>query len=99
MSRRRLILTSTGVAMVFAIGAGLASAQFAVYDPAVVLKDTVIAELKEQLLDTLGDEADRLYKMAKRLSAFTDLTRFLISDDDTPQWRIHVFWGDEFLFA
>ena len=37
--------------------------------------------------------------MAKRLSAFTDLTRYLISDEDTPKWRIHRFEFDKFLYA
>ena len=99
MTRRRILLVSTSLVVILVIGAGLANAQFAVFDPALTLKDAAIAGLTELLRDTLGDEADRLYKMAKRLSAFADLSRFFISDDDTPKWRIHVFFGDEFLFA
>ena len=99
MTRRRILLVSTSLVVIFVIGAGLANAQFAVFDPALTLKDAAIAGLKELLRDTLGNEADQLYKMAKRLSAFADLSRFFISDDDTPKWRIHVFFGDEFLFA
>ena len=85
--------------MVLVLGAGLANAQFVVFDPALTFKDAAIAALKELLRDTLGDEADRLYKMAKRLSAFTDLSRYLISDDDTPKWRIHAFQFERFLYA
>jgi hypothetical protein len=29
--------------------------------------------------------------MAKRLSASTNLDKYEIADDDTPQWRIHLF--------
>jgi len=99
MSRRRIGLVSGSLMLMLALGAGLAHAQLVVFDPAVTFKNAGIAALKELLRDTLGDEADQLYKMAKRLSSFSDLSRYVISDDDTPQWRIHVFWGDQFLFA
>src|SRR5262249_55594798 len=99
MTRRRLVPVSATIVLILVVGVGLANAQFAVFDPALALKNAAIAGLNELLRDTLGDEADQLYRMAKRLSAFADLGRFFISDDDTPQWRIHVFFGDEFLFA
>ena len=83
----------------FAVGTGFANAQFVVFDPALTLKDAAIAALKELLRDTLNEEADRLYKMAKRLSAFADLSRYFISDDDTPKWRIHPFQFEKFLYA
>jgi hypothetical protein len=99
MTGRKLVLVSGSLVLMLVVSVGLANAQFVVFDTALTLKDAAIAGLKELLRDTLGDEADRLYKMAKRLSAFADLGRFSISDDDTPKWRIHVFFGDEFLFA
>src|SRR5437016_12461203 len=85
--------------MTLTFGAGLANAQIAVFDPALTLKDAAIAALKELLRDTLNEEADRLHKMAKRLSAFADLSRYFMSDDDTPKWRIHPFQFEKFLYA
>ena len=99
MSRRKIAVVCSTLVIVLAVGGRLANAQFAVFDPALTLKDAAIAALKELLRNTLGDEADRLYKMAKRLSAFTDLSRYLISDDDTPKWRIHLFQFEKFLYA
>src|SRR5438093_5069912 len=99
MSRRRTILVSGSVVMTLTFGARLANAQIAVFDPALTLKDAAIAALKELLRDTLNEEADRLHKMAKRLSAFADLSRYFMSDDDTPKWRIHPFQFDKFLYA
>jgi hypothetical protein len=55
--------------------------------------------LKRQVLDTLTQQADRFQRMAKRLSASTNLDKYALTDDDIPMWRIHVFWGDEFLYA
>ena len=98
MSHRRKIICGT-LAAFLALSTGLAHAQFVVFDPALTLKDAAIAALKELLRNTLDDEADRVYKMAKRLSAFTDLGRYLISDDDTPKWRIHPFQFEKFLYA
>jgi len=99
MSRRRIMLVCGSLVLILAFGAGLARAQFVVFDPAVTFKDAAIAALKELLRDTLGNESDRLQKMAKRLSAFSDLSRYLISDDDTPKWRIHPFQFEKFLYA
>jgi hypothetical protein len=97
MSRRTTIIG--GSLMMLVLGAGLANAQLVVFDPALTLKGAAIAALKEVLRNTLSDEADRLYKMAKRLSAFSDLNRYLISDDNTPKWRIHAFQFERFLYA
>lgn len=78
--------------------AAAAGAQIVVNDPAVTLRDQVIADLKRQLLDTLTQEADRIRQMAQRLAAVTSLQKYATADD-VPEWRIHVFWGDEFLYA
>lgn len=91
---RRLIVF-TGVAL---LTAGAAGAQIVVSDPAVTLRDQIIADLKRQLLDTLTQEADRIRQMAQRLAAVTTLQKYATTDD-VPEWRIHVFWGDEFLYA
>src|SRR2546430_8080178 len=99
MSRRKTMLVSMCLVLTLALGARIAKAQFVVFDPALNLKDAAIAALKELLRDTLGNEADRLRKMAKRLSAFADMSRYLISNDDTPRWRIHPFQFEKFLYA
>jgi hypothetical protein len=99
MFRRRSVVVCGSLVIALTFGARLANAQFAVFDPALTLKDAAIAALNELLRDTLNEEADRLYKMAKRLSAFADLGRYFISDDDTPKWRIHPFQFEKFLYA
>lgn len=95
--RRSLVLTI--VCASIALGTGVARAQLVVFDPAVTFKNVAIAALKEVLLDTLGSEADRLRQMAKRLSAYTDLRKYWIAEDDTPRWRIHPFQFEKFLYV
>ena len=96
MSRRRcLVLAVLGMTLL----AGIATAQIVVTDPAVTIKNAIIATLRQQVLDTTTQQARKLYRMARRLSAFADLGRYTISADDTPKWRIHSFLGEEFLYA
>ena len=96
MSRTRsLVLAGFGVV----VCGGVAAAQIVVTDPAVTIKNAIVATLRQQVLDTTTQQAEKLYRMAKRLSAFADLNRYAISDDDTPKWRIHTFLGEEFLYA
>src|SRR5437870_7164294 len=96
MSRTRsLVLAAIGVG----VCGSVAAAQIVVTDPAVTIKNAIIATLRQQVLDTATQQAASLRRMARRLSAFADLSRYAISDDDTPKWRIHVFFGDEFLYA
>lgn len=96
MSRTRtFVLTGVGVT----VCAGVAAAQIVVTDPGVTIKNAIVATLTQQVVDTATQQAQRLYRMAKRLSAFSDLNRYAITDDDTPKWRIHTFLGEEFLYA
>ena len=37
--------------------------------------------------------------MAKRLSALMNLDKYAPTDDDIPMWRIHLFLGEQFVFA
>jgi hypothetical protein len=97
MSRPRTVLIAAVAAL--GLGAGLARAQLVITDPAVTLREAVIGVLKRQLLDTLTQEADRIRRMATRLSASTNLDKYALSEMEIPMWRIHVFWGDEFLYA
>ena len=84
-----LALLSAGVAYV--------GAQFVVSDPWTTGQDTTIAIFKDLLLQVLTNESDQLRQMAKRLSAWTSLIPFWLPD--APAWRIHVFFGDQFLYA
>ncbi len=97
MSRPRTVLIAAVAALV--LGAGLARAQLVITDPAVTLRDAVIAVLKGQLLDTLTQEADRVQRMATRLSASTNLDKYALTEMDIPMWRIHLFLGEQFLYA
>jgi hypothetical protein len=96
-SRPRTVLIAAVVAL--ALGAGLARAQLVITDPAVTLREAVIAVLKGQLLGTLTQEAGRVWRMATRLSAATNLAKYAVTGVGVPMWRIHVFFGDEFLYA
>jgi len=73
------------------------SAQWTVFDPALAVRNRVIAALKQRAVALLGNEADQVRQMAQRLSAFADLRRF--GFHDTPEWRIHLFQFDQYLFA
>ena len=90
------------VVLVFAsliLYAGVATAQFVVTDPALTFKNAFIAGWADNILIVMGDQTDRLLQMIRRLSALTDLSKYSVSEDDTPMWRIHVYWTDEFLYA
>lgn len=72
-----------------------ASAQIAVYDPAVTTRNTVTAIVKESLLRTQQEQHSQLRRMAQRLSMFTDLAKYSIPD--APRWRIHDFENPDLL--
>jgi hypothetical protein len=97
MSRPRTVLIAAVAALV--LGAGLARAQLVITDPAVTLRDAVIAVLKRQVLGTLTQEADRVRRMATRLTASTNLAKYAVTGIDVPMWRIHLFLGEQFLYA
>jgi len=92
---RRVVLVVAGLALC----GGVATAQFVVTDPALTFKNAFIAGWADNLLIVISDQTDRLLEMIRRLSALTDLSKYGISDDDTPMWRIHVYWTDEFLYV
>ena len=70
------------------------NAQIAVYDPANTARNAISAVVKEYLLNTQREQHAQLRRMARRLSAFTDLRRYAVPD--TPRWRTH---GGDFLYA
>jgi len=84
MNRYRWIL----VAGLVLASAGIGSAfTLVVTDPAVTVRNAVTAVLKNQIVDTLVEQHGRLRRMARRLSAFTNLDKYAASD--VPRWRTH----------
>jgi hypothetical protein len=69
---------------------------FVVTDPANTAKNIVTALLKSQMVDTLTEQGRRVKRMARRLSAFADLGRYLVPD--APRWRSYRY-QDVTLFA
>src|SRR3954469_25724608 len=70
------------------LGAGSASA-FVVTDPANTLKNMLTAVLENQVVEVLTQQGQRFRKMARRLSAFADLGRYVIPD--VPRWRSYRY--------
>lgn len=71
------------------------AAQVAVFDPAVTMRNTLTATVKELLWRLQQEEHRKLRRMSRRLSMHTDLGRYALPDP--PRWRTH---GDErFLFS
>jgi hypothetical protein len=85
------------VIALLAVSAGYATAQLIVFDALTTWKNSVTAGLKELLIETLSHERDVVKRMAKRLSALTDLTKYALPDP--PRWRTHPIDGDQFLYA
>jgi hypothetical protein len=70
------------------LGAGSASA-FVVTDPANTIKNMLTAVLENQVVEALTQQGQRFRKMARRLSAFADLGRYVIPD--VPRWRAYRY--------
>jgi hypothetical protein len=62
------------------IGFGSAWAQIAVTDPATTGRNAMIAVLRNQILEAVRMQHDRLRSMAQRLSAATNLDKYATSD-------------------
>ncbi len=76
----------------FALVLGLAfsaHAQTPVTDVAVTIQSRITAVLQEYLDLVQRDQHSQLRRMAQRLSMFTDLGKFGVTD--APRWRIHDF--------
>ena len=87
---RRLLLLGAAVLL----AARPLSAQISVYDPANTARNSISASLEQFLLETERLQHAKLRDMARRLSAFADLRRFVLLD--VPRWRTH---GGDFLYA
>jgi hypothetical protein len=84
---RRIVIAAVALVL---IGCLVAEAQIVVYDPAVTARNSVIATVKELLVNLQDLQRRQLRRMASRLSLFTDISKYAIAE--IPQWRIHVFF-------
>lgn len=66
-----------------------AYAQLVVFDPVTTSRNAVTAWIKTDIVEKLTQQRDRLDRMARRLSVYTDLRKYVLPD--TPLWRIHDF--------
>jgi hypothetical protein len=80
-------------ALVSATG-GAVSAQWVVYDAATTARNSVTATVKEYLYQTQLQQRLKIRDMARRLSALTNLRKYLL--EDVPRWRTH---GGDFFYA
>jgi hypothetical protein len=71
-----------------------ASAQISVTDVAVTFRNAATAVAKEYLLRVQEEQHRKLRRMARRLSLFTDLRKYVL--EQPPRWRTH---GGDYLFA
>jgi hypothetical protein len=71
-----------------------ASAQWVIHDPAVTARNAITATVKEYLLNVQRQQHAKLRRMARRLSAHTNLDKY--APPDPPRWRTH---GGDYLFA
>jgi hypothetical protein len=83
MRCRRIVIC---VVALLGIGLGSAWAQIAVTDPATTGRNAVIAVLKNQILEAVRVQHERLRIMAQRLSA-TSLDRYRLPE--RPDWRAY----------
>ena len=83
------------VCLILVIGGSPATAQFVVTDAATTAQNRVTAVLKELLYRLQQQHHDKILEMARRLSALTDLTKYVTVD--VPRWRTHG--GEDVLFA
>ena len=92
---RRLRTLVFGFLAVVTLGA--TSGCLVVSDPWTTARNAVTAGLKEQLLIVLTEERRQIRRMARRLSALTDLAKYTLTD--APRWRHHPFQAEQFLYA
>lgn len=84
---KRAVLVGVGLAL---LAVWPVRAQIVVHDPAVTLRNSLTAALEEALFTVQQDQRRQVRQMARRLSLFTNLDKYALTD--TPAWRIHVFF-------
>jgi hypothetical protein len=73
-------------------------AQITVFDPAITIRNTTTAIVKELLGNLQEQQRRQIRRMSRRLSLFTDLQKYKLPEP--PRWRIHIFDDPEaVLFA
>lgn len=88
---RRLLMRASLVGVALVVVAGWpVRAQIVVTDPAVTLRNSITAGIQEFLFNTQQSQRRQIRRMARRLSVFTNLDKYALTD--TPAWRIHVFF-------
>jgi hypothetical protein len=94
----RRLAHAVGAALIAgALMVGIASpvsAQLVVYDAATTARNTVTAAVKQYLFEIERQQHTKLREMARRLSALTNLRKFVM--EDVPRWRTH---GGDFFYA
>src|ERR1700720_3819792 len=100
-TRIRRVIASGAMLVLLVVLPALAQIPFlgplVVHDPAVTLRNSITAVFQELTAGIQSDQRQQIERMARRLSALTDLGTFAL--DETPEWRIHDFWTDAVLFA
>ena len=86
MMRYRRIMIAVVVAS--AVGLGSAWAQIAVTDPATTGRNAMIAILKNQVVEAVRAQHERLRRMAERLSAHTNLDKY--AAPERPEWQLYA---------
>ena len=82
-------------ALLICLAAASVSAQMVVVnDPAVTARNAITAMVKDYLLNVQREQHAKLRRMARRLSAHTNLDKYALPDP--PRWRTH---GGDYLFA
>jgi hypothetical protein len=79
---------------IVACGSSRVDAQLVVYDAANTAQNATTAGLKELMYQLQIREHDQIIAMARRLSAFANLGRYVLTE--VPRWRTH---GGDFFFA
>jgi hypothetical protein len=92
---RRLPWLATALVL---FGCIAVQAQITVYDPAITIRNTTTAIVKELLGNLQEQQRRQIRRMSRRLSLFTDLQKYKLPEP--PRWRIHIFNDPEaVLFA
>src|SRR3954470_8422654 len=92
---RRLPWLATALVL---FGCIAVQAQITVYDPAITIRNTTTAIVKELLGNLQEQQRRQIRRMSRRLSLFTDLQKYKLPEP--PRWRIHNFNDPEaVLFA
>src|SRR3954453_22945277 len=92
---RRTIWMATALVL---FGCMAAQAQITVFDPAITIRNTTTAIVKQLLANLQEQQRRQIRRMSRRLSLFTDLQKYKLPEP--PRWRIHNFNDpDAVLFA